>query len=171
MIYSEFKNSLDEIEKPLVDYYVKCLKDFEIKTVLEIGSGWGLFTRSALEVVDRVVTIDPIPHPRMFAENTKGFENQIERITATSQDTLKKLSDKSFDLIFVDGDHSYEAVKSDLEQAYRISKKIILLDDVWHNHNYDKMYGVMQAIGEFCLVKKLEPQIIPVAHGLAIIKI
>ena len=48
------------------------------------------------------------------------FENQItkgkvEVIRALSREGLKKIEDDSLDFVYVDGDHSYEGAKADLE--------------------------------------------------------
>jgi predicted O-methyltransferase YrrM len=72
--------------------------------------------------------------------NVKRFETQrngkdvnVSLIRGSSKDFLPLLSENSFDFIYVDGDHKYESVKSDLQQAKRLVNKdfgIICGDDL-----------------------------------------
>jgi hypothetical protein len=67
----------------------------------------------------------------------KGFSSGI----------LKNFNDNYFDLIYIDGDHSYEGVKKDLE----ISHSKIKPNGYILGHDYTPQFqGVMDAVNEFC---------------------
>ena len=48
-----------------------------------------------------------------FVKNTAPFDN-IEVLRMRSDDAYEQIEDNSLDLLFIDGDHSYECIKSDL---------------------------------------------------------
>lgn len=67
----------------------------------------------------------------------KGFSYEI----------LENFSDNYFDLIYIDGDHSYEGVKKDLKMSYNKVKP----DGYILGHDYTPQFqGVMDAVNEFC---------------------
>lgn len=80
----------------------------------------------------------------MFIENLKPVINNINIIRAESLRAVKMYDDKSLDAVFIDGDHSYEAVKSDIQEW---SKKVktggILAGD-----DYVAYDGVRRAVDE-----------------------
>jgi predicted O-methyltransferase YrrM len=62
----------------------------------------------------------------------KDFTN--EELFVKNGEILKKyVPENGYDLIFIDGDHSYEGVKKDWEHAMTISHKdtLIVIDNVW----------------------------------------
>jgi hypothetical protein len=84
-----------------------------------------------------------------------------------SSEFLKSIEDLSVDVIYIDGDHSYEGVKADLANAFPKIKKggWIMGHDYEMNmkkakHVYN--FGVKRAVDEFCLEKGLKV----VAKGL-----
>lgn len=84
-----------------------------------------------------------------------------------SSEFLKSIEDLSVDVIYIDGDHSYEGVKADLNNAFPKIKKggWIMGHDYEMNmkkakHVYN--FGVKRAVDEFCLEKGLKV----VAKGL-----
>ena len=189
MTWDQFKNGLTEIEKPLVEAYRDILSELDPKSVLEVGSGWGLFSRSVMEWTRaRLTTVDKTPFVNLkdMTDRVAGFETRIEFVTGNSLDVLPKLvgSDRKFDLVFVDGDHGFEGCQSDLRHAGNLATGAILVDDVFHKENWsvelgkgeDEQfafnYGVTQALWGFLQGIKGEARIIPVGKGgLALIKI
>lgn len=72
-----------------------------------------------------------------------------------SSSFLATVDDGSYDLIYLDGDHSYEGVKKDLQQAYKKIKSngYIMGHDYEMNMSKAQNYyqfGVKQAVDEFC---------------------
>lgn len=83
-------------------------------------------------------------------------QNGIHIEKGDSSTILSKYPDHFFDMIYIDGDHSYEGVKKDLEQAIKKVKKgsYIMGHDYEMNMNkahtwYDSS-PVKRAVNEFC---------------------
>lgn len=75
-----------------------------------------------------------------------------------SQELLPHFAPDSFDAVYIDGDHSYEGVKRDLQLAWRVVKPggFICGHDYETNaaktkNHYD--FGVKKAVDEFCIAK------------------
>ena len=101
--------------------FMAWLSERDIKDVLEIGvyeAGtiicWkGLFPDASVLGIDFGTGSD-----RLFRMRDKhGFELMM-RSDSRLPETFEKVKDRRFDFIFVDGDHSYEAVKSDYEMYW-----------------------------------------------------
>ena len=85
---------------------------------------------------------------KRFQKNTK-----VEIIRKISVDVSKQFPDNYFDFIYLDGDHSYEAVKMDLNHWHPKLKKygVMCGDDFGHISGR----GVIEAVQEFSFQKKL----------------
>ena len=62
----------------------------------------------------------------------KKYEKNVQLFAGDTNDTLKKIDLTNVDYVFLDGGHSYDTVKNDLEIVYQNlkgKKKIILCDD------------------------------------------
>ena len=90
--------------------------------IVEIGS---LFGRSATALAvglkaatgsGRVYAIDPNRQPQ-FAENLErsGLLDVVDTIDETSHEARTRFADRSVDVLFVDGLHSYEGVSQDID--------------------------------------------------------
>ena len=85
----------------------------------------------------------------------KKFRNSVNILKGYSKDILLKIDLKDIDFVFLDGGHSYETVKDDLNLLISRLKKDshILCDDYNINH-----YGVRKAVDEIkgnCLFNDL----------------
>ena len=59
-----------------------------------------------------------------FGERYRFFKG-----SSVEPETIAKFSDRKYDLAFIDGDHSYEFVKKDIQTAIALNIPYILLDD------------------------------------------
>ena len=88
----------------------------------------------------------------------KKFEKNIHLIKGNSNNLLKKMDMSKIDYVFLDGGHTYETVKSDLENCIPVIENngTVLCDD------YDLSYapGVKKAIDEFIEMNKYKVKII-----------
>ena len=71
---------------------------------------------------------------------------KLHIVKMTSFNAAKLFPEKFFDLGFIDADHAYEAVLSDIEEWLPLIKKGGLLTG--HDY-YDKKPGVIQAVNEY----------------------
>ena len=157
--FDDFVSGLTQIEQKLVACYTSLFETYEPETVLEVGSGWGIFSGALLHTLTeaKVTTIDKIEVKGRpdFNANTAGFEDRIERIVGDSKGVLPKLKaeGRMFDWAFVDGSHSYEDAMHDMLYAWGMIKDggYMLVDDVFHKHNWDeeKDYGVTRALWDW----------------------
>lgn len=169
MTDEQFMASITPLEVPLVNYYRGVLRN--AKDVLEIGSGWGIFARSAMMANPelRLLTVDKIPNLKEFDKNTAGYRDRITREVGDSRTVLRKIPSKSFDVVFVDGDHGYYGATGDLIDAFELVKDggLILVDDILHHNNFKGDYGIIKAVRDLVFTKKFSVLIHPVGHGVA----
>ena len=95
---------------------------------------------------------------RSYLELTEKYKD-IDNIRVNKSNSitfLQNQQDNTYDIIYIDGDHSYEGVKNDLINGYNKIKKggYIMGHDYEMNmekakHIYD--FGVKQAVDEFCI--------------------
>lgn len=115
----------------------------EGKDCLEIGSYNGRSTVALASVAKSVFTVDTfkaiengqIQSPEFttmdqFLLNIQGFDN-IEYAVGRAQDVLRSL-DRMFDLVFIDGMHTYEQVKIDILLSWSLVKD----DGLFTFHDY-----------------------------------
>ena len=88
----------------------------------------------------------------------KKFEKNVEILKGDSKRILPKIDLSEVDYVFIDGGHSYETVKTDLNNCKIVieNKGIILCDD------YDLTYapGVKKAIDEYVLFNNFNLKIL-----------
>ena len=103
-----------------------------------------------------IIRLDPYSYKSVL-KLLKKFEKNINIIIGDSNRILKEIQ-REFDYVFLDGGHSYETVKIDLEHLTQVIEKggIILCDD------YDLSYasGIKRAIDEYVLKKKFNLKIL-----------
>ncbi|MED4954416.1 class I SAM-dependent methyltransferase [Paenibacillus macerans] len=131
----------------VMDYFF--LKAVAIKqrarTFLEIGTWTGESIASIAEVVNQCISISlPDGHPELYTvfkeycekENfSRFFSSRFHNITHFQEDSLQfdySKIDKNIDLVFIDGDHSYRAIKKDTENIFdKCGYKNTIV--VWHD--------------------------------------
>jgi glycosyltransferase involved in cell wall biosynthesis len=101
-----------------------------------------------------------------FKDNIKRFGiNDLVRIyKGTTNEIVKEIPDKIFSLIFLDADHSYEAVKQDLENW----EDKIMECGSFAGHDYGNHIGVSQAVNERYSNIRLNDEHFGIDSGIAI---
>jgi hypothetical protein len=87
----------------------------------------------------------------IFLKNVGHFSN-LKVIKSKSEDSVLFFEPKSIDMIFIDGDHRYEAVSKDLKFWFPVCKKFLC----GHDKNHE---GVQRALKEFDLPWKEVPEL------------
>jgi predicted O-methyltransferase YrrM len=142
---------------------IKELGDNSDKTMIEIGSFVGESTVMFAQSFKEVTAIDPFMEGYDAADTTsyefdfnnvydtyKGRTNpytNIKTIVDTSDNAVKELDSKTYDFIYIDGIHTYEQVKKDIENYLPLVKK----GGVIGGHDYvnsGHLVGVYQAVNE-----------------------
>jgi len=120
------------------------------KRILEIGTGRGGSTYFLTKVGGEnslVVTVDTEPIAKQFVDLYRRCPNQkIHSLIGASDDpaTLKKVErifgKEPLDLLYIDGDHSYDGVKKDFElyKEFCGEKTIICFHDIVPDHGVSK---------------------------------
>ena len=88
----------------------------------------------------------------------KKFEKNVEIIKGDSKKILPNVDLSNIDYVFIDGGHSYETVKSDLNNCKIVieNKGIVLCDD----YNLSYAPGVKKAIDEYVLLNNFNLKIL-----------
>lgn len=111
-------------------------KEFKPNVMVEIGTDEGIGTvHLALgNPKGKVHTIDIREECRGFLEGYSFYKDidNVEIITGDSQNVVSNFSDEQIDMLFIDGDHTYEGEKRDYVLYLPKVKKgsIILIDDI-----------------------------------------
>lgn len=120
------------------------------KDVLEIGSYQGKSTICLAQSARAVLSVDPhdgraTPRPR---PTKQAMQVNLRRYNVDGKVAHAwpfPENGESFDLVFIDGDHSYEAVKADIETA----KRVLRPGGVIACHDYNNVIeGVTEAVDE-----------------------
>jgi len=150
----------------------------------EIGVSRGRFARKIHEIVAprQFHLIDPWAHQvesgyvadlnnvaqaeqdERYHSVLKLFDQQIADGSvivhrAYSSIAAKEIPDKSLDLIYIDGDHTYEAVRSDLAlYSEKITDTGLILGHDYANHpgSRNQNMGVVEAVDEFVMGSDFE---------------
>lgn len=146
-------------------------------TVAEVGVALGDFSELLLEKLkpSRFVAFDNIEMDNWAdvwgvsrAQAFRGLSHidfyrqrfqdrpQIRIEDGDSRETLPRYADETFDLIYIDANHTYDAVKADTEIAKKKIKRdgILMFNDyIMYDHNSHFAYGVVQAVNELVVAE------------------
>lgn len=123
-------------ERGILIYHL--IRQYNLSSMLEIGFGRGYATFCAAKAFHdagsggKIVTIDPALDENYVKALQhvlpKDLFTYITFMKGPSQEVLKKVAGR-FDLVYIDGDHSYGATKSDWEMCKDKYDKFLLFDD------------------------------------------
>jgi predicted O-methyltransferase YrrM len=148
----------NHVEGWLLDVEANKLQEIaKDKVVLEIGAFKGKSTCCFAEVAKHVYSIDPFTYSddalidtkeittlNDFLLNIEEFKDKVTYFQDYSYNVLKKKKILA-DVYFIDGDHSYESVKRDIQ----LIRKYLKSNDIVAFHDYQNIYpGVTQAARE-----------------------
>ena len=148
--FNELARAIKKLNKELTDSYNNNIDGWmlpeqlgwlfnaakEMKSIVEIGSWKGKSTHALLTGCKGTVHAVDIFNGSMkkdvsgdeqyeeFMRNVGHFKN-LEIYRMPSAEAVKKFKDKSIDMVFIDGGHTYEEVKQDIEMWLPKTKKLI----------------------------------------------
>jgi hypothetical protein len=86
-------------------------------------------------------------------ELLKPYSQRLVWMPSFSENASRVIANNSLDFVYIDGNHEYEWVKTDLKCWYPKVKK----GGYFGGHDYTAEFpGVIQAVDEFCEERKLE---------------
>ena len=133
-------------------------------TCAEIGIWKGDFSEKILKITQpeklHLIDIDDAAIKIANHKFVRDISNQtVEVHHDDSFKILMSMPDNYFDWIYIDGDHSYEGVKRDLEATQLKLKPdglIVMNDYIFFGSLGLEKIGVIEAVNEFCLEHDFE---------------
>jgi hypothetical protein len=146
----------------LLDFvnYVNSIMSTKEMTICEIGSWCGSSADIFAQHFKNVICIDPFVSDKEITKlyNMRDVEKEFDKIKAKYNNITKLkhysyavvniFDDKSIDIVYIDGEHTYKAVKQDIQLYLPKCKYFISGHDYW----IGKFPGVIKAVNE-CLGK------------------
>lgn len=157
----------------------------EIEVAVEVGTMLGANLKRMQSGLNpkKMYAIDPWRVIQNFGENYKPYgpdwqtDEELEKayqmvlnwskdyanvtlMRETSQEACEKFEDNSIDFIHIDGDHSYESVRNDINIWWQKVKKGGIMsghDYCWGNARLKEKYGVIEAVNEFFVTTTIRP--------------
>ncbi len=116
------------------------------RSVLEIGCFRGVSTEVWLLHCASVIAVDPWPDTAVRRDFVArcGHYPQLEMIEGASPGALTALVDRRFDLCYIDGDHSYEAVMLDIAAC----RPLVRPGGYLGGHDYGEFLGGVDPGGD-----------------------
>jgi len=156
----------------IIKEYIK--PDVQYKA-LEIGLDVGISAKAFLQFENiKLTDVDcgDVEYGKKFISSI-AKPNRWAFIPKKSDDFFIQYPDE-FDIIFVDGDHSYAQSKKDLLNAWEhlLPGGLLIAHDVLHKANFmaNKNYGTTKAMCEFLAEKKVDGIIHPPHPGILTIR-
>ena len=130
--------------------------------VAEIGTQTGGFAKQIIESCQprelHIFDLSFQDFDRSFFEG----DIQTGRVVLHEGDSstaMSGLADGYFDWMYIDGDHSFEGVSRDIQEAKRLIKPdgiLVFNDYTVYSHLEGIQYGVMRAVNDLCLEDDFE---------------
>lgn len=143
--YQSWRNAIDyglmQIPTEFADYLMMLTQQPPIRSAIEVGVWRGAASYLTCAVLQR---LEPKLEYHMVdvTDDTLAFDqfsehlNLVKHIPATSLD----FEGREFDLVFIDGDHSYGGVQKDFLAVGRHARRVVAFHDIF-GHEFDHLAG------------------------------
>lgn len=161
---------MSDLKEKRFQKLAELIRNYNVRTVLEIGTfqGESAIFFAKQPKVQWVTCIDPFVATGDWAKElaargvanpyydecvrnlqTAGVDDKVRLVRKKSEEAVETTGE--YHLVYIDGDHSYEQCKLDIE-LYRPKAKKILCGDDHHCDESGKPYfpGVVQVVKELC---------------------
>ena len=185
----DYNNTLGDIKRMQVDpsqchFLYLIIKISNIKNVLEIGTFTGLSALSILLALPddgKLIALDKNEETNKIALNffkKAKQDHKIQTITKPALESLNKLKNSKFDMVFIDADkmNYKEYYERSLEQVNKGG--LIIIDNVlWHGEvadedNLDKYTVNIREFNAYVSKdKRVEQIILPLGDGMTICRV
>ena len=138
----------------------------EGSVIAEVGVEYGNFSEALLDrlkprefhafdtfpMADR----DGLRHVDFYRNRlaSKGAPAKVAIFEGDSSTELAKQPDQTYDLVYIDGDHTYEGVYKDAHVSLRKMKPdglLVFNDYKMADHFYNVLYGVVHVVNDLCV--------------------
>ncbi len=143
--YQSWRNLIDfglvQIPTEFTDYLMMLIRQRSIKTAIEIGVWRGASSYITCAVLQRLnrdaeyIMVDTEDQTLGFDEFSAHL-NLRKQIPATALD----FEGREFDLVFIDGDHSYGGIQRDYVCLGKHAKKVVAFHDI-HGREFNHLGG------------------------------
>lgn len=119
--------------------FYEILEIAQPETILEIGFNAGASALLFLMIDSGIYmeSIDIVDNEKSSEFLFKSYGHLLIQINSSNIFPDEGFLESHYDLIFIDGDHSEEAVIRDIQNSLRFTPKYLLFDDVRHpSHSY-----------------------------------
>lgn len=143
----------------LADALIRALRP---KSILEIGFGRGYWTTCAARTVKtlgletKITSVDmqfDKKHIEFIGNAFSQWLNGVTLVQGKSHEVIPKLEDESWDIIYIDGDHTYDGVKRDWELVKDRFNQLVVFDD--YNPEESNVIQIKSLVDEIELEKEL----------------
>ncbi len=115
-----------------------------LKTMVEVGSSYGASTRVHALFAEIVTAVDPWPDENTFLAFCFKKPTNVVVCRKRSLDAALDFADGSLDLVYIDAEHDYDSVVSDISAWLPKIRK-----GGWiAGHDYHPDFGVMKAVND-----------------------
>lgn len=169
-IYNQYNEHVKYLDNPhtgevthygtekIIDVFKDVARITRCSSILEIGFNRGSSCLLFLLISNATITsLDVILKQKSVEYLSKNFSDRFYFLKADSK-KLDFSNFAEFDLIFIDGDHSYEGMLSDTKKSLSIKPKYILFDDYEHPAHSADLKSIIRQTPELEIVKTYHNQ-------------
>jgi len=120
----------------------------EVNHILEVGTSLGISTAylGKARKKSKITTLEGCPETQKMAKSNLGQLkcDHVQFVLGNFEETLKEQLEKSsFDLLFLDGNHTYDATIKYFDWAHKhhSSEMVIVVDDIYWSRDMTKAWN------------------------------